>query len=210
MSPAMSSRFKYENPDDPHEIIRNTPWGDVPAWKASTLATTTMGAYDAFVREADKKLVQFRNDSVNLKDQLTSWAAELTAREEALDKRTLEVTDFAGRLAQFYEETEALRNKLKAEAEEEEELSEPNLPPVDVVASAPAPSGDLHTIPAKDPAERGDDQEPLEPLSELLAESTPKDQDPLPRSPEVKAEPEPALVSRQPEPPPLSELMVGE
>jgi hypothetical protein len=44
--PAMSSA-NYENPKDPWEIIPGTPWGDIPQWVASTLATGTMGAFDS-------------------------------------------------------------------------------------------------------------------------------------------------------------------
>jgi hypothetical protein len=36
MSPIVSS-FLYQNPENPNEIIRDTPWGDIPA--SSSLAT---------------------------------------------------------------------------------------------------------------------------------------------------------------------------
>jgi hypothetical protein len=111
--PPMSSAL-YENPDNPFGTIE-TPFGKMEAWRASTMATGSMGAFDTYMRQSRAEFEQLRSDSASLKDELTAWAAELTARENALEDRTREVTDFAGRAAQFYERTEELYNELRAE-----------------------------------------------------------------------------------------------
>ena len=78
--PAISSHL-FQNPENPNEIIRGTPWGDIPAWKASSLATGTMGADTEYLKlvRADSHLV---HDAINAReDAVTRREAEISARE---------------------------------------------------------------------------------------------------------------------------------
>jgi hypothetical protein len=163
--PAMSSAL-YENPANPWEMI-DTPLGRMEAWRASTLMTGHMGATETFLQQAMAQFQTLRNDSVSLKDEMATWAAELTAREEALNERAQAVADFAGRAAQFYEKTEELYNQLKAEAKEGPPVKPPGEPRTeddsDSPATGPAPAADLHAIPPKEEPAAELEEEPEQP-----------------------------------------------
>ena len=63
--PAMSSHL-FQNPENPNDII-DSPFGSMPAWKASTMATGTMGAYSEYLKQvrADASLA---HDALNERD----------------------------------------------------------------------------------------------------------------------------------------------
>jgi hypothetical protein len=69
--PAISSLL-YENPENPYATV-DTPWGKMPAWKASTMATGTMGAYSEYIKSV-------RADATLAHDAVT-------AREDAVSAR---------------------------------------------------------------------------------------------------------------------------
>jgi hypothetical protein len=63
--PAMSSHL-YQNPENQNEII-DSPWGKMPAWKASTLATGTMGAYSEYLSQV-RTDASLAHDALNERD----------------------------------------------------------------------------------------------------------------------------------------------
>src|SRR5262245_39156319 len=97
--PAMSSA--YENPDDPWETI-TTPWGDMPAWKASTIASGRMGAYDTLMQQirADAATAQAAISKADTHaDALDGREEELNRREKELDAKITLFNDAVSRFA---------------------------------------------------------------------------------------------------------------
>jgi hypothetical protein len=135
------SQFLYQNTENPNEIIKS-PWGDIPAWKASAMATGTMGAYDAFIKQA-KVAAAVINDSLDLREQ------EVSAREDAVAQREREVTDLIGQAAHM---CDRINRRLDEEEEHRrgQELEEPCEDPPGFTDEA-EPGGELHVHPAKDP-----------------------------------------------------------
>jgi hypothetical protein len=117
--PAMTSHV-FQNPN---EIIRDTPWGDIPAWKASTLATGTMGAYDAYMKQAraDSALV---HDTINAReDAVTQREQAITAREAFIHDAVAKVHALLNRCDSVIRAEEERRSQEQQQQEEEE--SEP-------------------------------------------------------------------------------------
>jgi hypothetical protein len=52
LMPSMASHL-YQNPENPNELI-DSPWGKIPQWKASTLATGSMGVVTRVIRTKSK------------------------------------------------------------------------------------------------------------------------------------------------------------
>jgi hypothetical protein len=162
--PAMSSRLRPE--EDPHEIIRNTPWGDIPAWKFATLTCGDVGAYSEYLRT-------IRNDAASAEaaiasadahaDALDRREANLSVRERALADGTLKLHHMIDRAATMIDALEQRRADQKVlplpPTEEPEELpadptsgEEPDPPFVGDEEMQPyEPGGELHVIHAKDP-----------------------------------------------------------
>jgi hypothetical protein len=140
----MSSHL-FQNPENPNEIIRGTPWGDIPAWKASSLATGTMGAYTEYLKQvrADTHLV---HDAIN-------------AREEAVSRREAEISAREALIHDAVTKVHALLNRCDAivsaeeERREQENTEEPVVPPSN-------DEGDLEVKPAKSEDLEGDLQHP--------------------------------------------------
>ena len=68
-------RIKYSDPVDPWEML-DTPWGNMPAWKAATYATGTTEA-------AMRAYEQVRNDSASIVARHDAREAALNARADA-------------------------------------------------------------------------------------------------------------------------------
>jgi hypothetical protein len=133
---------------DPFELV-DSPWGHIEAWRASTLATGTMGVltqvYDivrndaaaavASVEETEnrKELVQRLCDMVAaLQDRINTLADALEARHRA-------------------DEEEAQRQR---EFEEEPLTLPPHVVETDVPRDDHTPGGELHDLPASEPEDK--------------------------------------------------------
>jgi hypothetical protein len=119
---AMAS-FLYENPADPWEEIE-TPWGKLPAWKASTLATGTMGAMDTYMRHV-------RADAADA----TSRIADAQARTDALDEREAELNrregELTAKLALFNDAVTRFADMVEREVQRKADAEPLPLPPTE-------------------------------------------------------------------------------
>jgi hypothetical protein len=164
----------------PFDII-DSPWGHVERWRASTLATGTMGAltsvYD-LVR-SDSTIADARADAIAARDaeirgqivKLITGLDSLTARVDSIEAENRAAKADAARKAAF----------------DEEPLTLPQGdPPGSGELSEPAPTGDLHEVAAKS---KLSDHDNIGDLPEELQ---------LPK-PEPEPEPEPkGSVQQQP------------
>jgi hypothetical protein len=129
---------------DPFEFI-DSPWGHIERWRASTLATGTMGCLAEVYQ-------MVRND-----------AAEVEARANEIEARKGLVQHLCDQIAGMQERINRLEDALearhKADAEraardafENEPMPEPpgtQGPSIAADLSEPAPTGELHDLPAK-------------------------------------------------------------
>ena len=139
--PTMNSHL-FQNPENPNEIIRDTPWGDIPAWKASSLATGTMGAYTEYLKQvrADSNLA---HDALNAReDAVSRREAELSAREALIQDAVTKVHALLSRADSLVSRAEEARSQPPDEPLDE--------PPRD--NEVPSPSGELHDLPPKEEA----------------------------------------------------------
>src|SRR5262249_41042143 len=135
---------------NPFELV-DSPWGTIEAWRASTLATGTMGAL-AQVYE------MVRND-----------AAELQEKTVAFDAKKASVLSTVNRLIRFMSKVDplsaridALEQKRRADEEQQRQFEEPLelppdlaeyqtlAPPSEIGDETHTPGGELHTVPPKD------------------------------------------------------------
>jgi hypothetical protein len=136
--------------NNPFELV-DTPWGHIEAWRASTLATGTMGAL-AQVYDVVK------NDTANL-----------AVRADAEEARTALIQHLCAKVGEFEQRFDALEARLaeaedkrradqEREAEFEEEIELPpdfrNEPPPSAIEDADnthqhEPGGELHSVRAK-------------------------------------------------------------
>jgi hypothetical protein len=147
--PAMSS-FLYENPENPCEEI-DTPWGKIPRWKASTLATGSMGAFNEYMKtiRADAADASARIALADARaDELERREGQLSAREALIKDAVTKVTQLLSRADSMLTELEE-RSKQQAADEEEEQELETNLP-----------GGELHDLPPKQ-AQDPDEPDPI-------------------------------------------------
>ena len=142
----------------PFEII-DTPWGEMEAWRASTMATGTMGALAQVAAIV-------RND-----------AAELEKKTVALDAKRHAVLNTVNRLLKFMSRVDALTSRVEAlEAQrkadeatqrklDEEPLTLPpdiqeyqaSTPPEPIGDESHQPGGELHPVAAKEEPSLDDD-----------------------------------------------------
>ena len=135
----------------PFEII-DTPWGEMEAWRASTMATGTMGALAQVAAIV-------RND-----------AAELEKKTVALDAKRHAVLNAVNRLLKFMSRVDALTSRVEAlEAQrkadeatqrklDEEPIELPpdiaeyqtRTPPSEIGDETHQPGGELHSIAPKE------------------------------------------------------------
>ena len=144
----------------PFDII-DSPWGHIERWKASTLATGTMGALAQVYK-------MVRND-----------ASELEKKTAALDAKKSAVLSTVNRLLRFMSKVDALTSRVEAfEAKrqadktehqkfDEEPLELPpdfdrqqDLPPAEIGDETHQPGGELHTVSPKDEEELSELPEP--------------------------------------------------
>jgi hypothetical protein len=127
--PTIEEIMQHRNP---FEII-DSPWGHIEAWRASTLATGTMGAL-AQVYEI------VRNDAANLQEKTVAFDAKKASVLRTVNK----LLNFMSRVDALTARVEALEAKRKADEERHEEPIEE---PPGMGDDAPSPSGELHTLP---------------------------------------------------------------
>src|SRR6516165_9295280 len=161
-------------------VIIDTPWGEMEAWRASTMATGTMGALSSVY-----DLV--RADSA----ALAARADEVEARNALIEHLCTKVADFERRFADHEARLAAAEEKRRAdEAREAEFEEEPQELPPDIAAhqelSPPTkigdahstthvPGGELHSVAPKDepPETTANDEELPEPPTEADAKGVP-------------------------------------
>jgi hypothetical protein len=153
--PAMPSHL-YQNPENPWETIRDTPWGDIPAWQLSALTTGSVTASQAHLK-------QVRADATVLNDALNGREDVVSAREQAVSEREAFIHDAVAKVHALLSRCDSM---IKAEERRSQEPDEPldDPPGYDdpVADETHTPSGELHDLPA--PSETSpvpdDDDEP--------------------------------------------------
>jgi len=155
----------------PFDII-DTPWGHIERWRASTLATGSMGALSSVydIVRADAAASQARADAEQAREALTehlcNQVTELSRRFDDLEARLTAAED--KRRAD-----EAAQRRL-----DEEEIELPpdfdrpqDLPPAKIEDEAAMPGGELHSIVPKEEPPLDDSEGDLPP--ELVEEPEP-------------------------------------
>src|SRR5215471_13055162 len=139
-----------DNNQDPWQII-DTPWGEMEAWRASTMATGTMGALAQVAAIV-------RSDAAALEEK----TAALDAKKSAVLGTVNRLLKFMSRVDALTSRVEALEAKRRADEEQRREFEEePELPPdFDRPQDLPPtpiredethqPAGELHDIAAKE------------------------------------------------------------
>jgi hypothetical protein len=165
----------------PFDIV-DSPWGHIERWRASTLATGTMGALQSVydLVRSDSSIADARAEAVATRDaeirgqivKLVTGLESLTARVDSIEAENRAAKADAARKATF----------------DAEPLAEP--PGVSGPSATP-PTGDLHSLPAKEEPELEDSG-----IGDLPAEiQLPK---PLPEpepEPKGSVQPQPISVS---------------
>jgi hypothetical protein len=143
---------------DPWELI-NSPWGEMPAWKVSSMA---MGAGGA-LQELHNVCQLVRADSA----ALAARADEAEARKALIQHLCTKVDEFERRFADHEARLAAAEEQRRADQAREAEFEQEPLalppelddPPALEDADTHEPPGDLHSLAAKN-------EEPPEPLAE--------------------------------------------
>jgi hypothetical protein len=149
----------------PFDII-DSPWGHIERWRASTLATGTMGALTQVAAIV-------KNDAAELEEK----TAALDAKKSAVLSTVNKLLKFMSRVDQLTTRVEELEAKRKADQEEREQFEEEPLelpPDFDRSQDLPpskigddethTPSGELHSIAAKTEEEEEPSELPEPPL----------------------------------------------
>jgi len=127
-----------ENTQDPWEII-DTPWGEMEAWRASTLATGTIGCLTQVAAIV-------RNDVAELQEKTVAFDAKKASVLRAVNK----LLNFMSRVEALTSRVEALEAKRKADEERQREFEEPiEEPPGTEEPQADdthVPGGELHAL----------------------------------------------------------------
>ena len=135
----------------PFDII-DSPWGHIERWKASTLATGTMGALAQVYK-------MVRNDAAELEKK----AAALDAKKSAVLSTVNRLLKFMSRVDALTSRVEALEAKHKADEATQRKLDEepielpPDIaeyqtrtPPSEIGDETHQPGGELHSIASKE------------------------------------------------------------
>ena len=135
---------------DPFEVI-DTPWGRMEAWRASTIATGTMGALAQVAAIV-------KNDAAALEEK----TAALDAKKSAVLSTVNRLLRFMSRVDALTSRVEAMEEKRKADEAaqrkfEEEPLTLPpdiheyqtRTPPAEIGDEGHVPGGELHDLPPK-------------------------------------------------------------
>jgi hypothetical protein len=127
--------------NDPFEII-HSPWGHIEAWRASTLATGTMGAlaqvYDIV-----------RNDAADRAARADADAARSTLIQHVCDK----IAEFEKRFDALTARLATAEDKRRADEQAAREFEEPIEEPPGTSDDTPASSGELHALPPSEKPE---------------------------------------------------------
>jgi len=135
---------------NPFEII-DSPWGPIEAWRASTLATGTMGALAQVAAIV-------RNDAAELQEK----AAALDAKKSAVLSTVNRLLRFMSRVDALTSRVEALEDKRRADEAVQRKLDEEPLtlppdiheyqtrtPPAEIGDETHQPGGELHAVAPK-------------------------------------------------------------
>jgi hypothetical protein len=149
------NNLKYGDPANPHEIL-DTPFGQMEAWRASTLATGSMGAFDTYMKS-------FREEAARLRADAVTTIKDLEGRKKELDERALQLNDHANKLIDFAGKLATYHEHLKKRDEEQTKFAEePAQPPGNEPTRGSdeyvAPAGDLHVVEPKHEPELETDQ----------------------------------------------------
>jgi hypothetical protein len=160
----------------PFDII-DSPWGHIERWRASTLATGTMGALAQVAAIV-------RNDAAELEEQIT----KLDAGRHQVLRTVNKLINFMSRVDALTSRVEALEAQRKADEATQRKLDEEQIelppdfdrpqdpPPKEIGDDAPAPGGELHTVAAK--------EEPSSEDSDNVGDLPPELAEPPPQVPE--------------------------
>src|SRR5262245_61730334 len=123
---------------NPFEII-DSPWGHIEAWRASTLATGTMGAL-AQVYE------MVRSDAAELQEKTVAFDAKKASVLRTVNK----LLSFMSRVDALTSRVEALEAKRRADEAAQRQFEEPIEEPPGTeeprVDDTHAPGGELHAL----------------------------------------------------------------
>jgi hypothetical protein len=183
----------------PFDII-DSPWGHIERWRASTLATGTMGAlknvYD--IVRADAAEAMARADAEEARTALIKHVCErvdaLATRVDAVasELEAVKAKERADAKAAADAEEERLRQLAEDPLEDPPDISEYQArnPPSEIGDDTPAPSGELHEVAAKQEPEIEDDD--TDNIGDLPPELAPPE-DPVPE-PKGKVLPPPTAL----------------
>ena len=159
-----------DNTQDPWEII-DTPWGEMEAWRASTLATGTIGCLTQVAAIV-------RNDVAELQEKTVAFDAKKASVLRAVNK----LLNFMSRVEALTSRVEALEAKRKADEAAAREFEEPIEEPPGMGDDTSAPSGELHALPPSEVPEpaleaEGDEvefelPEPKDPTGSVIPQPT--------------------------------------
>ena len=123
---------------NPFEII-DSPWGPIEAWRASTLATGTMGALAQVAAIV-------RNDAAELQEKTVAFDAKKASVLRTVNK----LLNFMSRVDAITNRVEALEAKRRADEQAQREFEEPiEEPPGTEEPQADdthVPGGELHAL----------------------------------------------------------------
>ena len=147
----MTQRPLILDNNNPWELI-DTPWGTIEAWRASTMATGTMGALAQVATIV-------RSDTAELQEKTVAFDAKKASVLRTVNK----LLNFMSRVDALTSRVEALEAKRKAdEATQRDFEAEPlelppdiheyqtRTPPAEIGDEGHVPGGELHDLPPKD------------------------------------------------------------
>jgi len=181
-----------DNNQDPWELI-DTPWGEMEAWRASTLATGTMGALAQVAAIV-------RSDAAELQEKTVAFDAKKASVLRTVNK----LLSFMSRVDALTTRVEALEAQRKADMAAQQKLDEEpielppdflrpqDLPPAKIGDDTPSPSGELHALgPSQEPEPALEIEDQTGDLPEELKEDLPE----LPPEPRGTVYPQPVSIS---------------
>jgi hypothetical protein len=176
----------------PFDII-DSPWGHIERWRASTLATGTMGALAQVAAIV-------RNDAAELEQKTVAFDAKKASVLRTVNK----LINFMSRVDALTTRVEALEAKRRADEEQQRHFEEEPLtlprdiaeyqtlsPPRQIEDETPPQSGELHALPPSEVPEPS-----LEAEDEVgdLPNELEEPPDPVP-APQGSAYPQPVAIS---------------
>jgi hypothetical protein len=165
--PTIEEIMQHRNP---FEII-DSPWGRIECWRASTLATGTMGALTQVYEIV-------RNDAAELQEKTVAFDAKKASVLRTVNK----LLNFMSRVDALTSRVEALEAKRKADEERQREFEEPiEEPPGTEEPQADdthVPGGELHALVPEPALELEGDEaefelpEPQDPTGTVIPQPT--------------------------------------